>query len=71
MLAFDTPVAHSVTALDNIVGLATRFVRYGYWRITAMLRCSGWVVNHKRVERIWRREGLKVPTRQPREDGCG
>ena len=49
---------------NDIVGLATRFGRYGYRRITAMLRRSGWVVNHKRVERIWRREGLKVPARQ-------
>ena len=51
---------------NDIVALATRFGRYGYRRITALLRCSGWVVNHKRVERIWRREGLKVPVRQPR-----
>ena len=51
---------------NDIVGLATRFGRYGYRRITAMLRHSGWVVNHKRVARIWRREGLKVPARQPR-----
>ncbi len=51
---------------NDIVGLATRFGRYGYRRITAMLQRSGWVVNHKRVERIWRREGLKVPARQPR-----
>ena len=51
---------------DDIVGLATRFGRYGYRRITALLRSSGWVVNHKRMERIWRREGLKVPARQPR-----
>ena len=51
---------------NDIVALATRFGRYGYRRITALLRRSGWVVNHKRVERIWRREGLKVPARQPR-----
>ena len=51
---------------NDIVGLATRFGRYGYRRITAPLRGTGWDVNHKRVERIWRREGLKVPTRQPR-----
>ena len=51
---------------NDIVGLATRFGRYGYRRITALLRRSGWVVNHKRVERIWLREGLKVPARQPR-----
>ena len=51
---------------NDIVGLATRFGRYGYRRITALLRCAGWDVNHKRVERIWRREGLKVPAKQPR-----
>ena len=52
---------------NDILGLATRFGRYGYRRITALLRRSGWVVNHKRVERIWQRQGLKVPTRQPRK----
>ena len=31
-----------------------------------MLRREGWQVNHKRVERLWRREGLKVPQRQPK-----
>ena len=51
---------------NDIVSLATRFGRYGYRRITALLRGAGWQVNHKRVERIWRREGLKVPARQPR-----
>ena len=42
----------------DIVELASRFGRYGYRRITALLRQRGWRVNHKRVERIWRREGL-------------
>ena len=50
----------------DIVALATRYGRYGYRRITALLRSAGWVVNAKRVERIWRREGLKVPARQPK-----
>ena len=50
----------------DIIALATRYGRYGYRRITAMLRERGWQVNHKRVERIWRREGLKVPQRQPK-----
>lgn len=50
----------------RIVELATQFGRYGYRRVTALLRCEGWTVNHKRVERIWRREGLKVPQRQPK-----
>jgi len=48
-----------------IVRLASTYGRYGYRRITALLRAEGWRANHKRVERIWRREGLKVPRRQP------
>lgn len=49
-----------------MIDLATRFGRYGYRRITAMLRALGWRVNHKRIERLWRREGLKVPKKQPK-----
>ena len=49
-----------------MVKLASRYGRYGYRRITALLRQEGWEVNHKRVERIWRREGLKVPQKQPK-----
>ena len=48
----------------DIERLALKYGRYGYKRITALLRTEGWVVNHKRVERIWRKEGLKVPQRQ-------
>lgn len=49
-----------------IIELACRYGRYGYRRITALLQADGWRVNHKRVERIWRREGLKVPQKQPK-----
>ncbi len=49
-----------------IIELATEYGRYGYRRITALLRPQGWEVNHKRVERLWRREGLKVPHQQPK-----
>ena len=49
-----------------IVHSASQYGRYGYRRITALLRVEGWHVNHKRVERIWRREGLKVPAKQPK-----
>jgi transposase InsO family protein len=50
-----------------MVELATEYGRYGYRRITAMLNSEGWRVNHKRVERLWRREGLKVvPAKQPK-----
>lgn len=51
----------------DIVALATEYGRYGYRRITAMLRAAGWAVNVKRVERIWRLEGLKVPSKQPKK----
>jgi putative transposase len=50
----------------DIIALAKQYGRYGYRRITAMLRPAGWLVNKKRVERIWRREGLKVPAKQPK-----
>jgi len=54
------------TLIARIVALATRFGRYGYRRITALLRREGWLVNHKRVERLWRQEGLRVPAKQPK-----
>ena len=50
----------------RIVQMASCYGRYGYRRIAALLCHEGWRVNHKRVERIWRREGLKVPRKQPR-----
>ena len=49
-----------------IIDLTKQYGRYGYRMITGMLNMDGWQVNHKRVERIWRREGLKVPTKQPK-----
>jgi putative transposase len=51
---------------SDIIELARQYGRYGYRRITALLRNAGWVVNKKRVGRIWRSEGLKVPQRQPK-----
>ncbi len=47
-----------------MIELARQYGRYGYRRIAALLRQAGWQVNDKRVERLWRREGLKVPTKQ-------
>jgi putative transposase len=49
-----------------MVELATQYGRYGYRRIAALLQREDWRVNHKRVERLWRLEGLKVPARQPK-----
>ena len=51
---------------EGIIALARQYGRYGYRRVTALLRDAGWHVNRKRVERIWRREGLKVPQKQPK-----
>ena len=50
----------------DIIELARQYGRYGYRKIAEFLRRAGWLVNDKRVERIWRREGLKVPGRQPK-----
>ena len=47
-----------------IIALASQYGRYGYRRITALLQQAGWRVGMDRVERIWRREGLKVPKKQ-------
>jgi putative transposase len=53
---------------SQIVALAERYGRYGYRRITALLKIDGWQVNHKRVQRIWREEGLRIPSKQPKRD---
>jgi putative transposase len=50
----------------RMVELACQYGRYGYRRIAALLRAEGLTVNHKRLERLWRREGLKVPAKQPK-----
>jgi putative transposase len=49
---------------NEIYKLANKYKRYGYRMITAKLRQAGWVVNHKRVQRIWQKEGLQVPYRR-------
>ena len=48
----------------RLIELASSYGRYGYRRISVLLRREGWRVNHKRVERIWRTSGLKVPAKQ-------
>jgi transposase InsO family protein len=60
-----TPSDEAALTAD-ITALALQYGLYGYRRITAMLQQAGWIVNVKRVERIWRREGLKVPSKQPK-----
>ena len=50
----------------DLIELARQYGRYGYRKIAALLRDAGWNVNDKRVERIWQRESLKVPVKQPK-----
>ena len=62
---------------QRMTALASQYGRDGYRPVTALLRREGWRVNHKRVARLWRREGLKVPLKQPKRgrlwltDGSG
>ncbi len=58
--------SNEVALTAAITELATKYGRYGYRRITALLRQADWQINPKRVERIWRQEGLKVPAKQPK-----
>ena len=51
----------------DMIELARQYGRYGYRRISALLRDAGWHVNDKRVERLWKREKLKVPMKQPKK----
>lgn len=51
--------------------LARQHPRFGYRRMAAVLRNSGWRVNDKRVARVWRQAGLKVPKRQVRRRRLG
>ena len=64
----------------DLIALARQYGRYGYRKIAGLLEQAGWLVNDKRVERIWKREGLKVPHKQPKRgrlwladlaSGCG
>jgi len=62
-----SPPSDEKQLTNDIIALATRYGRYGYRRITALLNNQhGWRVNHKRVEGIWKKEGLKVPKKQPK-----
>ena len=54
------------TVDPDTIELARQYGRYGYRKIAALLCHAGWIVNDKRIERIWQREGLKVPHRQPK-----
>ena len=50
----------------DMIELARLYGGYGYRRVAALLRDAGWQVSDGRVERLWKREGLKVPAKQPK-----
>jgi putative transposase len=52
---------------SQVIDLAKEYGRYGYKRITILMRQEGFMVNKKQVYRIWREEGLKVPHKQPKK----
>ena len=47
----------------DLIRLAKQYGRYGYRMIAELLRAEGWHLNHKKVERLWREEGLQLPAR--------
>ena len=55
----------------RLVELSRENPRYGYRRVTALLREEGWHLNRKRVHRLWRREGLKIPVKQRKRRALG
>ena len=61
-----TPRSDQANLTQAVINLAEKYGRYGYRRITALLNREGWRVSVGRVYRIWRREGLKVPQKQPK-----
>jgi transposase InsO family protein len=61
-----SPRSDETVLVERMTDLALQYGRYGYRKITWFLQQEGFTVNPKRVERLWRREGLKVPKRQPK-----
>lgn len=57
--------------VGRLLALSRDHPRYGYRRITVLLRSEGWRVNHKRVQRLWREHGLKVPQKQRKRRRLG
>ena len=57
--------------VKNMLGFARKHPRYGYRRITALMRRAGWTVNRKRIQRLWREQGLKVPQKQRKKRRLG
>jgi putative transposase len=57
--------------VKRMLELVRRHPRYGYRRVTALLKHEGWKVNRKRVHRLWRKEGLKVSQKRRKRRRLG
>jgi transposase InsO family protein len=66
-----TPPDGEAALLKEILKLVRQHPRFGYRRIGRMLQAAGWKVNLKRIYRLWRREGLKVPRKQRKKRSLG
>jgi transposase InsO family protein len=65
------PRSDEAALVQRMLELVRRHPRYGYRFITAKLRQEGWHVNAKRVYRLWRKEGLKVPKKKRKRRRLG
>ena len=57
--------------VQEMLALVGKHPRFGYRRIWVLLRKAGWTVNRKRIYRLWRQEGLKVPQKQHKKRRLG
>jgi len=64
-------IADEKALVKRMKELSARHPRYGYRRVWALLRAEGWEINRKRVHRLWRKEGLKVPQKQRKRRRLG
>ncbi|UNP29219.1 IS3 family transposase [Lysobacter gummosus] len=60
------PRSDESSLTQAVIALASQYGRYGYRRVHALVRAQGGSASRSRVERIWKREGLKAPTKQPK-----
>jgi transcriptional regulator with XRE-family HTH domain len=60
------PRSDEAPLTQAVIALASQYGRFGYRRVHALVMAQGWSVSRSRVERIWKREGLKVPIKQPK-----
>jgi hypothetical protein len=63
------PVEYELRLVAAMNAFAAAHPRWGYRRVWSLLRAEGWLVNRKRIERLWRLEGHRVPPRRSQSSG--